>query len=138
MVFDKLKQMGLPHLVSVGRLDMQTEGLLLLTNNGALAAHLESPNSGYERRYRMRVHGLINDRIVSAMSRGVKVEGVLYSPMEVTVDRTSGTNCWLSVALREGKNRELRRVFEYFKLQTSRIIRIGYGPYELVGTCNTL
>jgi 23S rRNA pseudouridine2605 synthase len=122
---------GLPRLVSVGRLDFNSEGLLLLTNDGALARRLELPANGWIRRYRVRVHGTVSDRELAALARGVTVEGVRYGPIEAGLDSRQGANAWLTVALQEGKNREVRRIMAHLGLQVTRLLRTAYGPFQL-------
>ena len=129
-VFDKLPP-HLPRVVSVGRLDLNSEGLLLLTNDGALARQLELPSNGWIRRYRVRVHGVVLDRALAALAGGVVVEGVQYGPIEAAVDSRALSNTWLSVSLREGRNREIRRVMTHLGLQVTRLIRVAYGPFQL-------
>jgi 23S rRNA pseudouridine2605 synthase len=129
-VFEKLPP-GLPRVVSVGRLDYNSEGLLLLTNDGALARRLELPANGWIRRYRVRVHGTVNERDLAALARGVTVEGVRYGPIEAGLDSRQGANAWLTVALQEGKNREVRRIMQHLGLQVTRLIRTAYGPFQL-------
>jgi len=122
---------GLPRLVSVGRLDLTSEGLLLLTNDGALARRLELPANAWLRRYRVRVHGAIDERSLAALGQGVTVEGVRYGPIQAGLDSRQGANAWLTVALQEGKNREIRRVMEHLGLAVNRLIRTAYGPFQL-------
>ncbi len=129
-VFEKLPP-GLPRVVSVGRLDLNSEGLLLLTNDGALARRLELPSNGWLRRYRVRVFGKPEPATLAALARGVTVEGVKYGPIEAGLDSRSGDNSWLTVALREGRNREVRRVMAHLGLSVSRLIRVAYGPFQL-------
>lgn len=129
-VFDKLRQQ-LPRVISVGRLDLNSEGLLLLTNDGALARKLELPSTGWIRRYRVRVFGRPDPAALAALSRGVTVEGVRYGPIEAAIDSRKGDNIWLTVALREGRNREVRRVMAHLGLPVSRLIRVAYGPFQL-------
>ncbi|WP_428484185.1 pseudouridine synthase [Rhodopila sp.] len=129
-VFDKLRQQ-LPRVISVGRLDITSEGLLLLTNDGALARRLELPTTGWVRRYRVRVFGVPDPAALASLARGVTVEGVRYGPIEAAVDARTGDNTWLSVSLREGRNREVRRVMTHLGLSVSRLIRIAYGPFQL-------
>lgn len=121
----------LPRLISVGRLDMNTEGLLLLTNDGGLARVLELPATGWLRRYRVRVYGRVTQERLDGLKKGVTVEGVHYGPIEATLERQLEANAWLELGLREGKNREVRRVMESLGLKVSRLIRISYGPFEL-------
>jgi 23S rRNA pseudouridine2605 synthase len=122
---------NLPRLISVGRLDMNTEGLLLLTNDGGLARALELPTTGWLRRYRVRALGRVTQETLDRLRKGVTVEGVRYGPIEATLERQLESNCWLSVGIREGKNREVRRVMESLGLKVSRLIRIAFGPFEL-------
>jgi 23S rRNA pseudouridine2605 synthase len=124
---------GLPRVVSVGRLDLNSEGLLLLTNDGALARRLELPANGWVRRYRVRVHGAVDERALAALARGVTVEGVRYGPIEAGLDSRRGSNAWLTVALQEGRNREIRRVMAFLDLGVTRLIRIAFGPFQLGG-----
>ena len=121
----------LPRVVSIGRLDINTEGLLLLTNDGGLARVLELPATGWLRRYRVRAHGTTTPDAVAALKDGVTIDGVDYQPVEATLDRVQGANTWLTVALREGKNREVRRVLEHLGLEVNRLIRLSYGPFQL-------
>jgi 23S rRNA pseudouridine2605 synthase len=120
-----------PRLISVGRLDINSEGLLLLTNDGALKRQLELPSSGMLRRYRVRVHGDATEQTLKPLQQGIVVDRIAYQPMLVTIDRIQGTNAWLSVGLREGKNREIRKAMEAVGLTVSRLIRIAYGPFKL-------
>ena len=121
----------LPRVVSIGRLDINTEGLLLLTNDGGLARVLELPATGWLRRYRVRAHGTTTPDAVAALRNGVTIDGVDYQPVEASLDRVQGANTWLTVALREGKNREVRRVLEHLGLEVNRLIRLSYGPFQL-------
>ncbi|MES2713783.1 MAG: pseudouridine synthase [Pseudomonadota bacterium] len=129
-VFENLPQ-GLPRLVSVGRLDLNSEGLLLLTNDGALARKLELPANGWLRRYRARVHGEVDERALAALANGLTIEDIAYGPIEAGLDSRQGSNSWLTVALREGKNREIRRVMAFLGLGVTRLIRVAYGPFQL-------
>ncbi len=129
-VFEKLPP-GLPRLVSVGRLDLTSEGLLLLTNDGALARKLELPSNGWLRRYRVRVHGRVDEQALANLERGVTIEGVQYGPIEAGLDARQGTNAWLTVSIKEGKNREIRRVMAHMGLEVTRLIRTAYGPFQL-------
>jgi len=129
-IFDKLPA-DLPRVISVGRLDYDSEGLLLLTNDGALARYLELPTTGWARRYRVRVYGAIDEDALKALKRGVTIDGVEYGGIEVAVDKASRTNSWLTVTIREGKNREIRRVMEHLGLSVSRLLRVSYGPFQL-------
>ncbi len=123
---------GLPRVVSVGRLDFNTEGLLLLTNDGALARHLELPSTGWLRRYRVRAHGRVAQSALDALKEGVEIDGMRYGPIEAAIDREQGANVWLTIGLREGKNREVRRVLETLGLRVNRLIRISFGPFQLL------
>jgi 23S rRNA pseudouridine2605 synthase len=130
-VFDNLPP-GLPRVISVGRLDLNSEGLLLLTNDGGLARYLELPANAMKRRYRVRVHGTVKPMQLAALARGVTVDGVKYGPIDARMERAqSGANVWLSVTLQEGKNREIRKVMGHLGLQVSRLIRTAYGPFDL-------
>jgi 23S rRNA pseudouridine2605 synthase len=129
-VFDKLRQQ-LPRVISVGRLDLTSEGLLLLTNDGALARTLELPATGWIRRYRVRVHGIVAPAALAALAKGVTIDGVRYAPIDAGLDAKKGDNAWLTVSLREGRNREIRRVMAHLGLDVNRLIRIAYGPFQL-------
>jgi 23S rRNA pseudouridine2605 synthase len=133
-IYDDLPA-GLPRLMPVGRLDFNSEGLLLLTNDGELKRHLELPQTGWVRRYRARVLGAPDQAALSGLAKGITIEGIAYGPIEASVDRPfeaeHGRNVWLTVALREGKNREVRRVLAYLGLTVSRLIRVAYGPFQL-------
>jgi 23S rRNA pseudouridine2605 synthase len=122
---------GMPRVVSVGRLDLTTEGLLLLTNDGALKRRLELPSTGWLRRYRVRAHGPADDAALEPLRRGLTLREERFQPMQVTLDRRQGSNLWLTVALREGRNREVRRALEAVGLAVNRLIRISYGPFQL-------
>jgi 23S rRNA pseudouridine2605 synthase len=132
-VFDYVAERfpDLPRLISVGRLDINTEGLLLLTNDGGLARVLELPATGWVRRYRVRANGQTDEAALGALRRGVTVEGVKYAPIEVTLDRAQGANVWLTLGLREGRNREVKRLLEHIGLQVNRLIRLSFGPFQL-------
>ena len=129
-VFERLPP-NLPRLISVGRLDLNSEGLLLLTNDGELARELELPARGWLRRYRVRVHGAVDAARLAALEKGLTIDGVAYGPIRAELDRTQGSNAWLTLSLREGKNREVRRVMEHLGLGVTRLIRIAYGPFQL-------
>lgn len=131
-VFDALPR-DLPRVMTVGRLDLNSEGLLLLTNDGDLKRRLELPSTGWLRRYRVRVNGTPSDMTFDPLRRGVKIEGEDFAPMEIKLDSQQGANAWLSVGIREGKNREIRRAMAHVGLQVNRLIRIGYGPFKLTG-----
>ncbi len=121
----------LPRVVSVGRLDINTEGLLLLTNDGGLARTLELPATGWTRRYRVRVHGPIDQARLDALREGVTVEGVVYAPIDARLERVQGANAWFAMSLTEGKNREIKRVMTHLGLDVTRLIRVSYGPFQL-------
>jgi 23S rRNA pseudouridine2605 synthase len=129
-VFESLPP-GLPRVVSVGRLDLNSEGLLLLTNDGELARRLELPATGWIRRYRVRVFGDVQPDALAALADGLTVDGVRYGPIDAAVDARTGANVWLSVALREGRNREIRRVMSHLGFKVTRLIRVSYGPFQL-------
>ena len=121
----------LPRVISVGRLDLTSEGLLLLTNDGALARRLELPATGWLRRYRVRVHGRPDERVLAGLARGATIDGVRYGPIQAELDAVKGENAWLTLGLREGRNREVRRIMAYLNLPVSRLIRVAYGPFQL-------
>lgn len=129
-VFEKLPD-NLPRVISVGRLDLNTEGLLLLTNDGGLSRYLELPATGWSRKYRVRVHGIVNEKSLKDLKAGVTIDGIHYKSIEATVDKATGANTWLNIMLREGKNREIRRVMEHLDLKVNRLIRTSYGPFNL-------
>jgi 23S rRNA pseudouridine2605 synthase len=129
-VFDNLPE-GLPRLISIGRLDFNTEGLLLLTNDGGLARALELPDTGWLRRYRVRAHGEVTQAQLDELKKGVEVDGVKYGPIEATLERDQGANVWVVFAIREGKNREVRNVMAHLGLEVNRLIRVSYGPFQL-------
>lgn len=131
-VFDNIP-LDAEHVISVGRLDANTEGLLLLTNDGALARHLELPDTGWTRRYRVRIHKHPLQETLRKMKKGVTIEGVRYQGISVRIEdeKREGANVWVQVSLSEGKNREIRRVFEHFGHSVSRLIRVAYGPFQL-------
>jgi 23S rRNA pseudouridine2605 synthase len=121
----------LPRLISVGRLDLNSEGLLLLTNDGALARRLELPATGWLRRYKVRVHGIVDAAGLAGLEKGVTIEGVAYGPIRAQLERQQGANAWIAMSLREGKNREVRRVLEHLGYPVTRLIRLSYGPFQL-------
>jgi 23S rRNA pseudouridine2605 synthase len=133
-VFAALPQ-GLPRLISVGRLDLNSEGLLLLTNDGGLSRALELPSSGWTRRYRARAYGRIDQARLDTLKDGLEVRGVRYGPIEAKLDKAkegpTGANLWITLTLAEGKNREVRRVLEALGLTVNRLIRLAYGPFAL-------
>lgn len=129
-IFDELPE-EMPRVMSVGRLDLNSEGLLLLTNDGAIKRQLELPSTGWLRRYRVRIKGTPKDEDFAPLRQGLVIEGERFQPMIVTLDRQQGANAWLTVGLREGKNREIRRAMEDIGLVVNRLIRISYGPFQL-------
>jgi 23S rRNA pseudouridine2605 synthase len=129
-VFDALPK-ELPRVVSVGRLDLTSEGLLLLTNDGALARRLELPATGWLRRYKVRVHGEVDPERLAALEKGITIDDVAYGPIRAGLERRQGSNAWIALALREGKNREVRRVLEHLGLPVTRLIRLSFGPFQL-------
>ncbi len=129
-VFDSLPE-GMPRVMSVGRLDLNSEGLLLLTNDGEVKRKLELPSTGWLRRYRVRINGAVSEDKLEILRKGIAVEGITYQPMTVTFDRQQGANAWLTVALREGKNREIRRAMQAIGVTVNRLIRVSYGPFQL-------
>jgi 23S rRNA pseudouridine2605 synthase len=129
-IYDKLPK-GLPRLMPIGRLDLNTEGLLLMTNDGGLKRQMELPSSGVERIYRARAFGPITQEQLETLIDGITIEGVRYGPIDANLERRTGRNQWIELKLAEGKNREVRRVLEHFGLQVSRLIRTAYGPFYL-------
>ena len=121
----------MPRVISVGRLDLNSEGLLLLTNDGALSRHLELPATGWSRQYRVRAFGRVGDGMIRLLAKGVTVEGIHYGPIKVEVERQQGSNVWINMTLHEGKNREIRRVLSHFGVEVNRLIRLSYGPFHL-------
>ena len=129
-IFDVLPK-DLPRVMNIGRLDMNSEGLLLLTNDGAIKRRLELPSTGWLRRYRVRVKGAPDDEMLALLRKGAMIEGVNFRGMDISLDRQKGANAWLTIGLREGKNREIRRAIEHIGLMVNRLIRISYGPFQL-------
>jgi 23S rRNA pseudouridine2605 synthase len=129
-VFDNLPE-GLPRVMSIGRLDLNSEGLLLLTNDGDLKRRLELPSTGWLRKYRVRINGRPEDTAFDPLRKGITLDGERFQPMTVTLDRQQGANAWLTIAIREGKNREIRRAMEAVGFNVNRLIRISYGPFKL-------
>jgi 23S rRNA pseudouridine2605 synthase len=129
-IYDRLPQ-GLPRVMPVGRLDLNTEGLLLLTTDGELKRQLELPSSGVERTYRARVFGEISQERLEDLIQGVEIEGIRYGSIDANLERRTGRNAWIELKLTEGKNREVRRVLEHLGLQVSRLLRTAYGPFPL-------
>lgn len=129
-IYDRLPA-GLPRLMPIGRLDYNSEGLLLLTNDGGLKRRLELPATGWLRRYRVRVHGAVTQKQLDALEPGVEIEGIAYGPIKASLDRVQGSNAWLTVGLREGRNREVRKVMAHLGLDVSRLIRVSFGAFHL-------
>ncbi|HWV19652.1 MAG TPA: pseudouridine synthase, partial [Devosia sp.] len=130
-VFEALEQHGLPRVVSVGRLDINTEGLLLVTNDGGLKRVLELPATGWLRRYRVRAHGSVTQAALDRLKDGIEIDGIKYGSIEATLERDQGSNVWIVMALREGKNREVKNVLGALGLEVNRLIRVSYGPFQL-------
>jgi len=129
-IFDELPP-ELPRVMSVGRLDLNSEGLLLLTNDGGLKRKLELPSTGWLRKYRVRVNGRPQEKTFETLRKGIVIEGEKFQPMQISIDRQQGANAWLTVGLREGKNREIRRAMEAVSLSVNRLLRVSYGPFQL-------
>ncbi|MDA7964720.1 pseudouridine synthase [Ruegeria sp.] len=129
-IFDKLPE-DMPRVMSVGRLDLNSEGLLLLTNDGGIKRKLELPATGWLRKYRVRVNGRPKDEDFEPLRKGLVIEGERFQPMTVTLDRQQGANAWLTIGLREGKNREIRRAIEDIGYVVNRLLRVSYGPFQL-------
>lgn len=122
---------GLPRVISVGRLDLNSEGLLLLTNDGALSRALELPSNNWSRRYKIKVHGFINEKKLQELEKGVTIDGITYAPCKITIDSRQTSNAWLTISLTEGKNREVRKLMDSIGLSVARLIRLSYGPFQL-------
>lgn len=129
-IFDNLPE-TLPRVMTVGRLDLATEGLLLLTSDGALARHLELPSTGWIRKYRARAHGKTTQQVLDKLAKGCRIEGVDYGPAQATLDKTQGTNSWITISLKEGKNREVKKLLNHLGLNVNRLLRLSYGPFIL-------
>lgn len=129
-VFQHLPE-GLPRVISIGRLDLNSEGLLLLTNNGELSRKLELPSNGWARRYKVRVHGILDEKKLADLKNGIVIDGIQYGSIKAEVVTIKGTNAWLMVTLSEGKNREIRKVMKALGLEVNRLIRLSYGPFQL-------
>jgi len=129
-IFDELPE-DMPRVMTVGRLDLNSEGLLLLTNDGAIKRKLELPSTGWLRRYRVRINGRPRDEDFAPLRKGAVIDGEKFQPMTVTLDRQQGANAWLTVGLREGKNREIRRAMEHVGFTVNRLLRVSYGPFQL-------
>lgn len=122
---------GLPRVISVGRLDLNSEGLLLLTNDGALSRALELPENGWSRRYKVKVHGSLNEKKLKDLEQGSIIDGISYGPCKITIDSKQQSNAWLTISLMEGKNREIRKLMSSIGLTVARLIRLSYGPFQL-------
>ncbi len=129
-IFDYLPD-NLPRVISVGRLDLDSEGLLLLTNDGGLARHLELPSTGWTRKYRVRVRGLVDPVKLDNLSHGLTIDGIHYVEVLARLDNQMPSNAWMTIAIKEGKNREIRNIMEYLGYPVSRLIRLSYGPFSL-------
>ena len=129
-VFDKFPE-GFPRVISVGRLDINSEGLLLLTNDGNLARRMELPRMGWSRRYRVRVYGQLDQKRLDSLKNGITISGIHYAPLDVRIESKMGRNSWLEVILKEGKNREIRNIMSELDLRVSRLIRTAFGPFQL-------
>ncbi|NVO23371.1 pseudouridine synthase [Donghicola sp. C2-DW-16] len=129
-IYDNLPE-DMPRVMSVGRLDLNSEGLLLLTNDGELKRKLELPSTGWLRKYRVRVNGKPTDAMLAPLREGIEADGEQFQPMMVNIDRQQGANAWLTVGLREGKNREIRRAMQEIGLTVNRLLRVSYGPFQL-------
>jgi 23S rRNA pseudouridine2605 synthase len=121
----------MPRVLSVGRLDLTSEGLLLLTNDGEVARKLEHPTTGWTRRYRVRVHGKVSQDELDNLANGITIDGISYGPIKADLEREKGANAWVNIAIKEGKNREIRRIMEHIGLSVTRLIRVAYGPFQL-------
>ena len=129
-IFDRIKN-RLPRVMSVGRLDLDSEGMILLTNDGGLARHLELPNTGWIRKYRVRIYGRVDEKQLEKLKDGITIDGIHYGSLLARLDKQLTSNAWLTIAIKEGKNREIRRVMEYLGYSVSRLIRTSYGPFQL-------
>ena len=130
-IFDQLKNKIETRFISVGRLDMDSEGLILLTNDGDLARKLELPATGWLRKYRVRVHGYVIPKDLEPLKNGIIIDGIRYGRIDATLDRQQGSNAWLTLSFREGKNREVRKVMNHLGYNVNRLIRISFGPFNL-------
>ena len=129
-IFDTLPP-HMPRVISVGRLDYDSEGLLLLTNDGALARHLELPSTGWSRRYKVRVQGRVDEQKLKSLKDGITIDGIRYGEIEASLETQMNSNAWILIAIKEGKNREVRRIMEHLGHPVSRLIRLSYGPFQL-------
>ncbi len=130
-IFDQLKEKLETRFISVGRLDMDSEGLLLLTNDGDLARKLELPSTGWLRKYRVRVHGYVVKKDLELLKNGITVDGIRYGKIDAKLDKQKGSNAWLTLGIREGKNREVRRVMNHLGYNVNRLIRVSFGPFQI-------
>ena len=130
-IFDQLKEKLETRFISVGRLDMDSEGLLLLTNDGDLARKLELPSTGWLRKYRVRVHGYVVKKDLELLKNGITVNGIRYGNINAKLDKQQGSNAWLTLGIREGKNREVRRIMNHLGYNVSRLIRVSFGPFQI-------
>ena len=130
-IFDKLKEKIETRLISVGRLDMDSEGLLLLTNDGDLARKLELPSTGWLRKYRVRVHGYVIKKDLELLKNGITINGIRYGKIEAKLDKQQGSNAWLTLGIREGKNREIRKIMNHLGYKVNRLIRVSFGPFQI-------
>ncbi len=131
-IFDEIKLKVNKRLISIGRLDFNSEGLLLLTNNGDFARKLELPQNEFQRTYKVRIFGIINNKIKDKLKNGIIVNGIKYKPIEIKLEEEKGKNRWLTMRLNEGKNREIRKIMDHFGCTVNRLIRISYGPFNLM------
>lgn len=129
-IFDNLPK-KFENMITVGRLDYDSEGLLLMTNSGDIKRKMELPNNNWKRIYRVRVYGKVNKDIVFKLRKGLKIKTIQYKPIDAKIDNESNSYTWLTMSLTEGKNREIRNIFEYFGMSVTRLIRVAYGPYKL-------
>jgi len=129
-IFDNLPK-KFENMITVGRLDYDSEGLLLMTNSGDIKRKMELPNNNWKRIYRVRVYGKVNKDIVLKLRKGLKIKTIQYRPIDAKIDNESNSYTWLTMSLTEGKNREIRNIFEYFGMSVTRLIRVAYGPYKL-------
>ena len=130
-IFDQLKEKIKTRLISVGRLDMDSEGLLLLTNDGDLARKLELPSTGWLRKYRVRVHGYVIKKDLELLKNGITIDGIRYGKIEAKLDKQQGSNAWLTLGIREGKNREVRKIMNHLGYKVNRLIRVSFGPFQI-------
>ena len=130
-IFDQLKEKIETRLISVGRLDMDSEGLLLLTNDGDLARKLELPSTGWLRKYRVRVHGYVIKKDLELLKNGITINGIRYGKIEAKLDKQQGSNAWLTLGIREGKNREVRKIMNHLGYKVNRLIRVSFGPFQI-------